>query len=854
MTGLVWLAIQQAYSQSKPIATTADYNKWHTLVGAVVSPDGLWATYKHEYESGTDTLWVQQIASDRKFTFAKATHTTFSPDSKRAVISNPDQSLQIINLTNLVQTKIDSTAEFHFSPNGKFLMVLGSNKVLSIYDTNMQRLKTINNVEVCQSSKDGKMAAYQSNGLFIYETNNNFKQTQVSADTNATVKNLIWSKSGNRLAWLQESKTPTNNPCSVRLFTYNFKTQILQAMEQEIPNQMCVSTGMQTPIIMSDDDSRLFCYVAAPKPSTPEQQVVEVWDSDTKLVYPAQQIQGNPESVPKLALWNLKNNSLKLLATNEFPKTFLTANREHVLTYSNLTYEPQYEMIAPVDLYIASVDKGHSTLLLSKQPVSAGTIGGSPSGRYINYFKEKHWWIYDTQTKQHTNLTNNLQTSFEDADWDYPGQPEGYFFPGWSADSKVLLLYDKYDVWCISPDKKIQKRLTKGAETSTTYRICDYLYQSDEIVGSADLNYFTFNLSKGLFLCTTGYDKQTGYAKWNADGTVSELTFGNYKSAALQITADGSAGIFIRESFDTPPALYYTTVKGVQPKLLHQSNPHFEKFESGTAKLIKYKNEQGKECQAALFYPSGYQKGKQYPMIVYIYSRESYNLHDYSNPTLHHQFGFPTSIYTNDGYLVLMPDIWYKVGEPGKSVHDGVTAAVNKVKGMGILDEKHIGLIGHSFGGYETAHLLTRTSMFAAAMAGGAVTDIISSFLSVNIKTGIKMDWRFETQQFRMGTTPFGNLRGYLENSTVTNATNITTPLLLWNGKEDTQSDWRQSVELHLALRRLNKPCKFLAYPNQGHVLSDPAAQYDLTIRTKNWFDHYLKGKRWLEENRNKIE
>lgn len=277
--------------------------------------------------------------------------------------------------------------------------------------------------------------------------------------------------------------------------------------------------------------------------------------------------------------------------------------------------------------------------------------------------------------------------------------------------------------------------------------------------------------------------------------------------------------------------------------MVFQSNPHYSNYARGFSKLLTYKTDSGKELQGALFYPAGFEHGKKCPMVVYIYSRESLKVHDYSNPTMYNRIGFTISNYTNDGYLVLMPDIKYEVGQPGKSVLDCVDAAVNKVLKMRIVERNHIGLIGHSFGGYEVCHLLTRTSMFAAAVAGAAVTDLISSYLAVNTTNGMKMDWRFETQQYRMGTTPFNDLQGYLENTTVTNASKITTPLLHWAGKEDKQCDWRQGNELHLAMRRLNKSNIFLVYPNQGHILSNPVAQSDLTYRTKNWFDLYLKGK-----------
>jgi dipeptidyl aminopeptidase/acylaminoacyl peptidase len=81
--------------------------------------------------------------------------------------------------------------------------------------------------------------------------------------------------------------------------------------------------------------------------------------------------------------------------------------------------------------------------------------------------------------------------------------------------------------------------------------------------------------------------------------------------------------------------------------------------------------------------------------------------------------------------LVLYPDITYEIGEPGRSGVDCVESAVKAVIKLGIVEENHIGLIGHSFGGYETSFIATQSKLFAAAVAGAGVTDMISGTLDI---------------------------------------------------------------------------------------------------------------------------
>jgi dipeptidyl aminopeptidase/acylaminoacyl peptidase len=152
-------------------------------------------------------------------------------------------------------------------------------------------------------------------------------------------------------------------------------------------------------------------------------------------------------------------------------------------------------------------------------------------------------------------------------------------------------------------------------------------------------------------------------------------------------------------------------------------------------------------------------------------------------------------------------------------------------------------LTGASFGGYETGYIVSQTNIFAAAVAGCPLTDFVSQYLSLDDNWGLPRMWRYESQQQRMGVSLFEDYQGYIENSTVAQAVKINTPLLIWSGLEDTMVSWTQGLELHLALRRLQKPNQFLVYPGENHSFLKRETKNDLTQRTKEWFDHYLKEK-----------
>src|SRR5690606_20601202 len=95
---LAVLSITAAFAQSKLKLGREDYEKWHTLSGVGISPDGRWSSYKLDYEKASDTMFIQQIKSSNKRSFPNATQIAFSPDSKSAVISYQDDAIAIYNL------------------------------------------------------------------------------------------------------------------------------------------------------------------------------------------------------------------------------------------------------------------------------------------------------------------------------------------------------------------------------------------------------------------------------------------------------------------------------------------------------------------------------------------------------------------------------------------------------------------------------------------------------------------------------------------------------------------------------------------------------------------------------------
>jgi dipeptidyl aminopeptidase/acylaminoacyl peptidase len=204
------------------------------------------------------------------------------------------------------------------------------------------------------------------------------------------------------------------------------------------------------------------------------------------------------------------------------------------------------------------------------------------------------------------------------------------------------------------------------------------------------------------------------------------------------------------------------------------------------------------------------------------------------------KIGFNPAHYTRNGYFVLCPDINYQLNESGKSALFCVNRAIDKTASLANIDLNCLGLIGHSFGGFETAAILTQTDRFKVAVSGAGVMDLTSQYLSVD-SNGRESRKKFENGQHRLRLAFYQ--KGFQDNSPILTAYKINAPLLLWTGDEDGVVNPNQSISMFLALRRLGKTAAILRYPNEDHVLSNSETQEDLGLKIMQWFDYHLIGK-----------
>ena len=152
----------------------------------------------------------------------------------------------------------------------------------------------------------------------------------------------------------------------------------------------------------------------------------------------------------------------------------------------------------------------------------------------------------------------------------------------------------------------------------------------------------------------------------------------------------------------------------------------------------------GKSVKAILYYPFDYDSTKYYPMIVHIYQKQSHLVNDFQIPEISSANGFNTDFYTSQGYFVLRPDIIVEINQPGESALQCTLEPINKALKIANIDKDKIGLIGHSYGGFEVNYIVNRTNMFKAAVSGSGVFDIVNWYFSMGWNGSKTQFWRYD--------------------------------------------------------------------------------------------------------------
>jgi|GEM_PF-3161934 len=804
---------------------------------AKISNNGSYAAYRRQltnynyvhgefYKPAKGKIFFQSTIGDWKFDIPDGQDFGFTQDSRFGLFKLGADSLGTLKLgSNII--------EYHTNVDNWKVPNAGTSAFIAVLDRSGKLL--VRNLASKKSWTFHKVVQYEfapSKDVLVLED----EKGLYWLDLNAQVLRLIYpgrlsgvfkfNRKEDQLVFLAEYKGTRN------LFLFQKDSKGTQRLANE--SQLSLSTELALNDVegfLSDDHSLLISYISI----SPEKSYALINNNlklETYLDASAQ-----PELVigafNKITLGVKKlNNKKELLIKSESSDVWLVTDTDKKITAAQWLdgrrkAYPEFQLIN---------NFGFKHWL-------------SPNGKFLVYlnFEDKEYYSLELENGVRRMISANVK-----ADWFGKGIAFNREIPQynnnavenlkWYSSGSHILVKDRVGYWRLDLNnlERPQQLFTKAkGYEHIIFRSLnwpDLIYENSVILANSQ-----DTLTKGTGLCLIslkGHGAIQTVVRTNSSYNLAWSATG-YTSRAwvppLLKARDKNVYLFSRQSSTEIPNYFSTSDNFRSSKQLSEIKLDTAYNWPRRAELHHFERMDGGKGVGVLYKPKNFNPYKRYPLVMFYYERMSDALNCFKQPDMPSE-GMDVAWMVSHGYLVFVPDIFYTIGHTAQSVYDNLEGAARYVSNLPFVDSAKLGMAGHSWGGYETNVMLTRSKRFAAAYSSAGPANFTGPY-------HITMS---ENNQHRMGRTLWDIPELYLESSPVFHADKVTTPVLFLGNSSDVGLT-PHVLQFFTGLKRLGKLCWLMDYKSGRHgmdwlncrVYED---RKDHTTRVMQFFDHYLKG------------
>ena len=915
LSALFLLIAGIVFGQKKTIDHTV-YNSWKKNEQQKVSANGRYVSYEINPHRGDGWLYLYDTQKETLDSFPRGKEARFSPnenvfvfkilpgfDTLRNCELNkvdkkkwPKDSLGIYWMANDSLIKIPLLKSFQVSEDHNWLSyTVDTNESISksvdtskekknkkkkkksaekpTYSSEGKRLHLLNistkqshvfyNVNDVKISKNGRYAAIvqhrkekvDSNYLSLFDLSKEKEATIVTVSA-PSIKQVAFSPNEQQLAIVSSSDTAKTKNYALQLFSID-KQSINVISDSVKYSRLAEKQTSEHFTPQFTEDNRLLYFgimdrtKPEPKDSLLESEKVklDIWHYDDKRLQPQQLVElKRDQKRHDLYAYLIERDTIVQLSNDTLevnPQRFLKGNFLHGVSNETTINEAQWETPIKENHYRISVTNG-SIELIKSDVLYSGEL--SPKGRYFSFYdpKVKQHFLRDNETKVETCMTCTVKNM--EWDEDINGMPMLAPPAGWIGyDEQEANAYfqSRYGLWSYEMQTQKLTRLSDGLSEQSRMRYSMRKWQYDSVyVDWGNIIVEGFNeKTKDLHLFNIELNGN--------QPVLTELLKTPHKLAGRIRSKDKSTIVYRLMSVSEYPDVRVTKTNFASSKQISVTNPQQKEYNWATVELISWKSYANEQIEGLVYKPENFDPNQKYPLIIYYYELNSDELHAHSAPRPTASIIHPTE-YASAGYIVLIPDIRYTPGHPGKSAYNCIMSATDyMLKKYPSVDSTRMGLQGQSWGGYQTAQLITMTNRYKAAMAGAPVSNMFSAYGGIRWASGVNRQFQYERTQSRIGKTIWEAPELYVENSPLFHLPKVQTPLLIMANDKDGAVPWYQGIELYTGMKRLDKKVWMLNYNGEEHNLQENANRMDLSIRMRQFFDHYLLNKpapSWMTE------
>ena len=880
------------------------YDGWQRVVTPQLTADGSVLSYQIAPQEGDAELILRRVFDGKEVRIPRGSglltdgqwaYCLVKPEfqktrqakiEKKKADQMPKDSLAVVNLKTLDVKKYPDVKAFKSGTDKMPFAAYTFDKGLVVVNPTAGTVDTLKHVDQFVFSRDGarlaltfkkdKKDSLSYNGLALYDPAS--RQLNPLDKDKPFYGGLTFDDSGRKLAFLAstDSVKDGNKHCAILLSEDGMAPKTVIAQGYKGKNDWTFNENAAP--FFSRSGNRLFAGIApftGPKDTTIvdfETAKLDIWNWDALLTPPMQKVQASRitrRTYPVVI--DLATSRPVLLSENDFES--LTYIQGGDGTWAFAEDDSPYRLSSYWDsnnfndIRLVSLRDGSRKDVAVKLPGSARI---SPEGKYVIWYNydDSQWYTYDIATQEEVCLTADSRVNFYDEEDDHPS-PAGPYDrnPVWTAGDEYVLICDRYDVWKFKADGSKVECLTKGVGRQNRIRFgktsyVDYGWSAnDRRLGATVVPTETGQFWLSAF---DEVSKQNGLAMVTGLKPQEPVWFVEPSSFGTVVIARNAPVVaFTKGDFRHPYNLYLAydaTKKGLSTKpfslkpslqkrvdaayVLTDINKQQADYRWGDARLVHWTAYDGTPLDGILIVPEDLKPGEKIPMMIYFYERNSETLYNYRQPAPSRSTVNP-AMYVSNGYAFFIPDIVYKDGHPGESAYNCICSGAEAMcEQFGFIDKDRMAIQGQSWGGYQTAYLITRTDMFAAAGAGAPVGNMTSAYGGIRWESGLVRAMQYEHGQSRIGKSIWeeGGLELYIENSPIFHVDKVNTPVLIMANDADGAVPWYQGIEFFSDLRRFSKPAWMLTYNDEAHNLVERRNSKDLSRRLQQFFDHYLKG------------
>ncbi len=848
-----------------PVPTPDDFGAFETLLAPALSPDGRWLAYRIRRVDETEELRLRPVDGDTLHVHAWGGAAVFSPDSRWAAWSigmSEEERTRLQRAQEPIRNRIglmelgterartlDAVRAFAFDPTGRYLVLHGyapdepegrgaDLRLLDLHTGSELHFGSVGSYAWSHGGEllalhvqpggpasepvdDEAAPARSTQAIHLYHPADGV--LRVLDNSPSAYRGLTWREEALDLAVLR-SHTPLGADTTTHaLWLWESLAasgplptpRRLEGQGDPIPEGLHL-TGLTPPAWTGDGTRIQLGLRPEPTPAAESDEGgdaelpgMQLWHTRDVRLIPQQRNQATAQSRRTLlAVWEPDSGAVVQVGTDTREAAAFTADGRFGVERLREPYPWGIMFGRPyMDVWTVDLATGERRAALER----VRWAWESAEGRYLLTFDGTDYHALELATGQRANLTAGLGGTFANTEYDTPTDllpPHGV--GGWLTDDEAVI-----------------------------HRVVR-LDTSDPAIDP----------NQPLYLSLRGeWTERRGYARILEDGMPTRLLFEDRMVTGLQRADSAEVYLWREEARDRSPNLQVAGAELANGRPLTDTNPFLGEWAWTRPELLDFESDGGERLQGVLLYPANHEAGRSYPMIVYTYEMLSQQMHQFQVPSERSYYNF--TAWTLNGYFVLLPDIRYRARDPGVSALEALRPAIATVVDRGMVDPARVGLIGHSWGGYQATYLPTRTDLFAASVAGAPLTDFVSFMGQIHWTPGIAEVDHWETGQARMEVPYWEDPEAHHRNSPLHAVHEMESPLLMAFGDDDGVVEWWQGTVFYNFARRAERQMVLLVYEGEGHSFQRRPNQIDYHRRILEWFGHYLKGEpapRWITD------